>query len=178
MRIKALDVLVCLRLALHDEQPSTYASIGAEIGLSASETNQAAQRATYAGLLQPALTRDAKPRPNARALLEFLEHGVRYAYPAMPGNVARGMPTAHSAPPLDALVQAGADLPFVWPDADGEARGQSIEPLYKTVPAAARRNPRLYEILALVDALRCGSARDRSLAMRELEPRILRGGGS
>ena len=71
------------------------------------------------------------------------------------------------------MVEAGTEPPLVWPDPEGSARGQSIEPLYKSVPRAARNNQRLYESLALVDALRCGSTRDRRLAMRELELRIL-----
>jgi hypothetical protein len=40
------------------------------------------------------------------------------------------------------------------------------------VPATARKNPVLYELLALVDALRCGGARERKLAMAELTRRI------
>ena len=173
MQLKPLDLLVCLELASAEGSPRTYQEIGRAVGLSASETNQAAQRAVRAGLLLASGDQAEKPSPNAGALLEFLEHGVRYAFFAVPGKIVRGMPTAHSAPPLDKLIQADAELPLVWPDPEGSARGQSIEPLYKTVPSAARNNPRLYEMLALVDALRCGSARERTLAMRELEHRIL-----
>ena len=36
-------------------------------------------------------------------------------------------------------------------------------PLYKNVPTAARRDPKLYELLALVDAIRDGRARDERL---------------
>lgn len=89
--------------------------------------------------------------------------------------MVRGVPTAHSAPPLDAHFRQGAELPLVWPDAEGTHRGQAVEPLYTTVPAVARCNPRLHELLALVDALRCGGARERELALQELERRILDG---
>jgi hypothetical protein len=172
MQLKPLDLLVCLELASADGAGRTYQEIGKAVGLSASEANQAASRAVRAGLLQTTGDRSDKPTPNFGALLEFLEHGVRYAFFAVPGGIVRGMPTAHSAPPLDALVQANAEPPLVWPDPEGTTRGQSIEPLYKTVPRAARTNPRLYELLALVDALRCGSVRDRRLAMQEIERRI------
>jgi hypothetical protein len=84
----------------------------------------------------------------------------------------RGMPTARSAPPLNELLASDEDTRFVWPDPEGASRGQSIEPLYETVPATARKNPVLYELLALVDALRCGGARERKLAMTELTRRI------
>lgn len=175
MQLKPLDLLVCLELASNPAR-RTYSQLGLAVGLSASETNKAVLRASQAGLLQPRAAEEGKPHPNSRALLEFLEHGVRYAFFVMPGRITRGMATAHSAPPLKALLRGELDLPFVWPDPEGEIRGQSIEPLYPSVPAAARRSPQLYEMLALVDALRCGGARERKLAMRELESRILRAG--
>ena len=44
----------------------------------------------------------------------------------------------------------------------------TLEPLYASVPGAARRNPALYDLLALVDALRIGRARERNLAEKEI----------
>ena len=51
-------------------------------------------------------------------------------------------------------------------------RGQGIAPLYESVPLAAAKDQQLYELLALVDALRVGRARERALAIGELESRI------
>jgi hypothetical protein len=68
----------------------------------------------------------------------------------------------------------GSDLPPVWPSPDGEHRGVSLEPLYKTVPIAARRDPILYEILALLDALRDGRAREKRFAEKQLISRLHR----
>ena len=51
-------------------------------------------------------------------------------------------------------------------------RGVEFSPLYKNVPAAAQRDPKLYELLALVDAIRDGRTRERELAIRELTIRI------
>jgi len=62
--------------------------------------------------------------------------------------------------------------PPVWPDSSGSARGVEFSPLYKNVPAAARRDPKLYELLALVDAIRDGRTREREIAIRELTARI------
>jgi len=176
MQLKALDVVVCLELARDPEARRSYAELGQAVGISASETNRAVQRACQAGLLVPGETRADKPSPNAQALLEFLEHGIRYAFFTVPGRITRGMPTAHSAPPLREQLRDGMDPPLVWPDAEGEARGQAIEPLYPSVPSVARRNDGLYELLALVDALRCGGARERRLAMTEISARILHAG--
>jgi len=47
----------------------------------------------------------------------------------------------------------------VWPWPDGDTRGIALEPLDKTAPIAALRDPVLYEFLVLVDAIRDGRAR-------------------
>ncbi|RPH37619.1 hypothetical protein EHM92_02220 [bacterium] len=115
---------------------------------------------------------DSKKSVQKESLLQFLEHGVKYVFPQRPGPVVRGIPTAHSAPPLSEMVQSG-DRVYVWPDIDGEARGESIVPLYPTVPKAARADKRFYELVALVDAIRIGKAREVKLAVAELRKRVL-----
>jgi hypothetical protein len=52
----------------------------------------------------------------------------------------------------------------------GKTRGYSFAPLYKTVPQAALRDPFLYQMLALLDAIRDGRSSERHLA--EQEPKI------
>jgi hypothetical protein len=58
---------------------------------------------------------------------------------------------------------------YVWPDPTGEVRGQAIEPLYRSVPTAARNDPELYVLLSLIDAIRVGRVREQRLAVKELE---------
>src|SRR5262249_9481900 len=110
--------------------------------------------------------------PNRHALLEFIVHGVKYAFPAERGALTRGMRTAHGAAPLAKAFAATSEPPPVWPDAQGDARGEALEPLYKSVPAAARADAELYEWLVLVDAIRAGRARERELATKELRKRL------
>lgn len=45
----------------------------------------------------------------------------------------------------------------VWPFEQGSRRGYGFSPLYKKVPQAALKDHELYELLALVDALREGA---------------------
>ena len=61
---------------------------------------------------------------------------------------------------------------YVWPYAHGKVLGQSIKPLYKTVPKACEKDFALYELLALTDALRIGKNRERNLAITELKNRL------
>ena len=53
------------------------------------------------------------------------------------------------------------------------APGQTaVQPLYPSVPGAARRDPALYDLLALVDAMRLGRARERGRAEKEISQRL------
>ena len=66
----------------------------------------------------------------------------------------------------------GTDPVPVWPYKNGKARGIAFYPLYPSVPEAAGRNEALYELLVLFDAVRGGSARERALAIDELDKRL------
>ncbi|MHC4392635.1 MAG: MarR family transcriptional regulator [Planctomycetota bacterium] len=166
MILKPQDVLVTLKIAAHPDEQPTYAKLGEELGMSASEAHAAAHRATEAKLLNDAL------EPISANLIEFLVHGVKYAFPAEQGRLLRGMPTAHAAPPLADELSKGT--PPVWPDPKGKVRGESITPLYRSVVHAARRDPDLYRLLALTDALRIGRARERKLAEKHLRQELQR----
>lgn len=104
------------------------------------------------------------------ALLEFIQYGLRYVFPQQPGPIVRGVPTAHSASPLKNEIQSSEA--YVWPYGKGNVRGHSIIPLYASVPEAALKDEKLYELLALVDAIRVGRARERDIANIELKKRF------
>ena len=85
--------------------------------------------------------------------------------------MSRGIPTAYAAPPLARKISSD-ELPPVWPDPNGTVRGVAVEPLYSSVVKAAKSDSPLYELLALVDALRIGRARERNMAEEEIKLRI------
>ena len=60
----------------------------------------------------------------------------------------------------------------MWQDPEGEVRGQAVKPLYPSVVQAAKLDPMLHDLLALVDALRLGRARERKIAETELRQRL------
>ena len=139
--------------------------IAADLNMSPSEIHAAIKRLQQARLLHGPEMRE---KPNLSALEEFLLHGLKYAFPAEHGQVTRGLPTSFAAPPLKDEIASGDELPPVWPWRDGETRGIAFEPLYKSAPAAALRDPVLYQLLALVDAIRDGRARERKIAEKHL----------
>jgi len=167
--LKPQDVCILLKIVALGRAPWSYGPLAYELAMSASEVHAGVKRATEAGLMR---LDGGWGYPDPAALEEFLAHGVRYAYAPERGGLTRGIPTSYAAPPLDRLVSASGEPPPVWPDANGEVRGYAFSPLYKSVPQAARRDPRLYELLALVDAIRGGDDVARSLALRELHARL------
>lgn len=161
--LKAQDVVVVLKLAALRGETWTYSSLASALGMSASSVHESVQRASISGLLDP-----HELRPVRGALLELLVHGLRYVFPAERGRATRGVPTATSAAPLAEALAADDAPALVWPDARGTLRGEAITPLHPTVPRATRSDPRLHALLAVVDALRVGSAREREVAARVL----------
>ena len=69
-------------------------------------------------------------------------------------------------------IKSSGQMPPVWPDPEGRVQGVSVQPLYASVPGAARRDPELYHLLALVDSLRIGRARERALAEKEISQHL------
>jgi hypothetical protein len=185
--LKPQDVVVLLKLGIGHDSP-TFATLAAQLGISASEVHSAMNRAASATLLDL-----DQRRPRVSQLLEFVEHGIRYVFISRRGEITRGIPTAFSAPPLserlgplpefdNPLTRAAAAVPqvtaqavpLVWPHPEGQVRGESFEPLYPSAVDAARRDQKLYECLALVDAIRVGRARDKRIAIDLLAERLRR----
>ncbi len=160
--MKSQDVLVACVLAVHAGRDWGFGPVAEASGLSQSAAFRAVQRLRGARLLVPDGFRVFDDR-----LLLFLEHGVPFAFAVAPGKVARGMPTAHSAPPLNEHISATNAV--VWPFSQGTVRGESLTPLAPSAPLAAQKDAALYRVLALIDALRIGHPREQKLAVRLLK---------
>jgi hypothetical protein len=159
------DIVVLLKIITYGSKPWQQKPMADALGISQSEVSKSINRSKYAGLL------DHTGRHVMRmALMDFLQYGLRYVFPQMPGSVVRGVPTSHSAPPLNQEILSSEA--YVWPYGKGTVRGQSIMPLYPAAPEAALKDAALYELPALVDALRVGRARERQLAVQELKKRL------
>ncbi|TDK26342.1 MarR family transcriptional regulator [Luteimonas aestuarii] len=165
MELKPQELLVLLKVSAHPARKFTFAALAKELSMSAAEVHASVKRAIAAGLVHQRGRGDWSPiRP---ALQEFLLHGARYAFPAEIGPAKRGVPTAHGAPPLQGVLLGGDETP-VWAHPKGSARGASISPIYRTAPQAALADPALHRLLALLDSLRIGRARERELATKFL----------
>ncbi|HVO48409.1 MAG TPA: hypothetical protein VMT29_18985 [Steroidobacteraceae bacterium] len=167
--LKPQDIAVALKLFVLGPERLSYAALGKTMRLSQFEAHAAVQRLIAARL---AVSVDGAIRPVTSALRRFLIDGAPYVYPPVRGELVMGTPTAHAVPPLKDKFTGNADLPPVWPDPDGRVRGQTLLPLYPGLPAAAKEDTGLYELVALFDAMRIGQAREREMARRMLEARL------
>lgn len=171
MVLKPQDLLVLLKTIAKAGDSWSYGSLAVELGMSPAEVHSGIKRAISAKLALPG-ERGAPARPVLRALEEFVLHGAAYVFIAEHGELTRGIATTWAAPMLGNEFVATDDLPLVWPHPEGKTRGQSLSPLYKAAPYAAMQDERLYELLALVDMLRVGRVRERSLAQERLSYRL------
>jgi len=167
LHLKPQDVVVLLKLVTIGDRRWTYSGLAGELGMSASEAHAAIRRLSAAHLFLP----DSSTVFHGNTV-EFLVSGVRYAFPPEWATQTAGLPTAYAAPPLSAQIIPGRALPPVWQSPHGNTVGIALQPLYRSVPDAAYQDPQLYELLALVDALRIGRARERILAAQMIKDRV------
>lgn len=169
MNLKPQDVLFLLKLVAQCKKPRSFNRTAVDLGMSPSEVHAAAQRVVFARL---AVKRENTIQLNTGNLEEFLLHGIQYVFVPERGGLTRGMPTACAAAPMEAYFVEDKEPPPVWPDPEGELRGESFSPLYRSAPVAAKNDQKLYELLTLVDAIRGGRARERDIARQELKKRL------
>ena len=168
--LRPQDLVALLRLALERSSVPTYAALAAELGMTASEVHGAVERTVAAQLAHK--DANGKAKVVFAALRSSIQHGARYCFPATRGSLTRGLPTGYAAAPLKDIILPGTDPFPVWPHKNGTLRGMAFYPLCPSVPEALGRNPALYELLALFDAVRGGSARERALALDLLQKRL------
>ncbi|HEY0977679.1 MAG TPA: hypothetical protein VGE21_09425 [Flavobacteriales bacterium] len=159
------DVAVLLKIAALGEKPWLAREVAAALHLSPAEVSNSLKRSALAGLIDT-----GKRKVAVQALLDFLQHGLAYVFPARPGGMVRGVPTAHSASPLRSKFMS--EETYVWASAMGEERGHEIPPLYPGAVAASLNDPEFHALLALTDALRVGRTRERAEAAKELARRL------
>lgn len=153
------------------EDPYSVRGLEAALGISKTEVSASLKRSIASGIAIKD-RKSGRPKPSRRQLRDFIVHGLKFVFPASQGAMQRGLATAFAAPVLRESLHSAGSLVSVWPYALGQEIGQSVEPLFRTVPKAAEKDERLYEYLALVDAVRLGDQREASLAAKLLTERL------
>lgn len=160
------DVVVLLKILISDRSDWQYRDLSASLYISISEIAESLNRSHIAGLID-----ESRRKVHRQSLMEFIRYGLHYVFPQLPGTMVSGLPTAHAHPFYQELLVS--EVRYVWPDENGEARGLSILPLYKNAVKAAKNDPLLYQLLASIDIIRVGRAREIGKALKILEQHIL-----
>jgi hypothetical protein len=154
--LQAVDIAVAYQAAMLDHQESEWsaARIRKDLGLPKATLSESLRRADEARLLRGKFVL----RGALAALLPVLPNLVPVARP-MAGR-AQGIPTGASAPVFGGHFTA--EEPEVWPLAGAGAIGVAIRPLHPAIPArlTETRDARAYALLAFLDAVRSGRARE------------------
>lgn len=160
------DIVILLKILLMKEKPWQYRDLATDLNISISEISSSISRSALAGLINP----DTR-KINRQSLMEFLEYGLKYVFPVVPGRFTTGIATSHSHPFYKNKIASQED--YVWPNEAGNTRGVAIEPLHANITAAITKDELLYRLLASVDVLRTGKTRERKMAVAELKHAVL-----
>jgi len=160
------DIVVLLKILTFEKEDWQYRDLSSRLFISTGEISESLNRSFIAGLLD-----ESRKRVYRQSLMEFITYGLHYVFPAEPGTMVTGMPTAHSHPFY--IGHFKSEFKYAWPHENGIIRGLAITPLHPGVPGAATLDQLLYKMLASVDVLRVGRVREKQLAIKELTKIIL-----
>ena len=167
MSLQSHDIVALFKLVLLGDRRWTYEALANELLVSPSGLHKSVQR-----LVKARLVMRSSHTPIRRAVEEFTIHGLKYVFPPERGSLTRGVPTGYAAPPLNQEIIQPNEHPPVWPYVHGTIRGYGFTPLHPDVPAIAVQDREMYELLALVDAIRGGRAREVRIAVDEIRNRL------
>lgn len=163
--LKPIDITVLAYVVSADVGSDwTQSELAQDLGVSQSNIHRALKQLEVSELL-------VRREPRRSAFRDLIVYAVRHVYPASMGAPARGVPTAHSAPALAERFRS--DLVLVWPHDGAAAYGTSLEPMHDCVPAVALRVPAFHNMMALIDVMRVGRARERDAALGLLDKVLL-----
>jgi len=160
------DIVILLQIMIFGNRKWTFEELATSLLISVTEISFAMERNKLAGLVNP-----NKTKVNKLAFRDFLIYGIKYVFPPQIGHSARGIATAHSAPPVKKYMTEGNEH-YVWAYYKGTKRGNTIVPLYSKIPKIVESQPDLYELLTIIDTLRVGKKREVEIAINELDKRL------
>jgi len=160
------DIVILLKIITIQKSDWQYRDLASALCISISEISESLHRSHIAGLVD-----ESKRRVHRQSLMEFIEHGLHYVFPQVPGTLVTGVPTAHSHSFFKNHFES--EIMYVWADINGSDRGLAIIPLHKGVTEAVMKDEKLHKLLACIDVIRIGRIREVKLAIKELQKDIL-----
>jgi hypothetical protein len=166
--MKSISVYVLACLIVRKERFGSYEKWGKEIGLSAASLFRSVKDLRKAKLVTETVDGDV---PNYQNAEKFLLYGFPFCFSAEKGKLVRGFKTGVDASSLKSEFAEG-DYPAVWAHYEGDVKGFEVKPLHSCVPDQITddlMDKNLYELLALLDVLRIGQAREVQAAQKKIK---------
>ncbi len=113
------DVVILLKILGMENQEWQYRDLSVSLLISISEISESLNRSHMAGLID-----ESRRKVYRKSLMEFIESGLHYVFPQVPGSMVTGIATAHSYPYYKSRFVS--ELNYVWPDEEGNMRGLTI----------------------------------------------------
>jgi hypothetical protein len=158
--IKPQDIVLLMKMIV-SSIPQAQRDLAAALEISPAEVSYASQRLRTVGLI-------GSSGVNLELAFECLAHAVKFICPPVTGPLSVGLPTSFCHPDFKFVKYADSDK-VVWPYAHGNIKGTSIIPIYPSLPKACSNDPALYRLASLVEMIRAGRAREKTLATEELK---------
>lgn len=168
--LQPVDCVMLLKLIAKRRERLTHRDLADELYLSRATVSVSIRRLFQSGLLRND-SNDEKVMPIFAASEELIIHAIKYFFPAEIGKFTKGIPTGIAAPIFEGKLVLGNDPIFVWPYEKGTHKGMALEPLISNVPKSVyvNQDEDFYTLLALVDTIRVGRARERNIAIKILK---------
>ena len=87
------DIVILLKILTYDKKDWQYRDLASELSISVSEVSESLRRSHIAGLID-----ERRRKVHRQSLLEFIQYGLHYVFPQVPGTLVTGIPTGHSHP--------------------------------------------------------------------------------
>lgn len=172
--IKGQDIVLLVKLITNKESRGwSQLKLSQHLCMSSSIVNSSLRRLWKVDLISSDYYfNGGKLHPIQTSCEEFII-SCSFLFPPTIREETAGLLTQTSSP----VFKAANLIPgynYVWPDAEGSARGLEFSPLYPTIAKALRLHPDepFYEMLCLIDGLRYGMSRTREYARTHLTKRI------
>lgn len=157
--MKSQDILVLLRSFLWRRRSWIISDMAHSLGLSTSEVHASIKMLSSVSLMD-----NVTRKPNRTEMKKFILNSYRYLFPVEYGQIATGLPIGVDGPILSHDFPKSQEI-VVWPCLDGGSRGLVLKPIHHKIPSIAQKDAEWYALISLLDTLRIGKTRERSLAM-------------
>ncbi|WP_234567494.1 hypothetical protein [Rhodohalobacter sp. 614A] len=160
------DIVVLSAVLLQKSDNWYMKDLAHSLRLSQSEISESLHRSMQVNLIGP-----EKKHVQRMNLRDFIQFGLQYVFPALPGTIDRGIPAAISVPPFKEQISSSMDI--VWAYPGGETSGITIPPLYPKLPQACLEWQELYQFVSILDVIRMNqNRREMDIATQLLKSQL------